>query len=92
MNRYDPGLYDSYDPSVNSAPLSQINMSDSGTDMIEPPPDRGERFDQARRSALKVYLVLLVVGFSIGGLSLLGIFLLMQHFGLTDVPVQLDQG
>lgn len=53
--------------------------------------DQGERFDQARNSALKVYVVLVVAGVIIGLVSLFGIVLLMQHFGLTDVPVQVEQ-
>ena len=53
--------------------------------------DQGERFDRARNSALKVYVVLVVAGILIGIVSLFGIFLFMQHFGLTDVPVRVEQ-
>ncbi|MEM9214950.1 MAG: hypothetical protein AAGD25_11460 [Cyanobacteria bacterium P01_F01_bin.150] len=53
--------------------------------------DQGERFDKARRSALKVYIVLIVIGVIIGGISLFGIAMLMQHFGLTDVPSTVEQ-
>lgn len=53
--------------------------------------DQGERFDKARQSAMKVYVVLIVTGIIIGGISLFGIVLVMQHFGLTDVPIPVEQ-
>ena len=53
--------------------------------------DQGERFDKARNSAMKVYLVLILVGVIIGAITLFGIVLLLQHFGLTDVPVPVEQ-
>lgn len=73
---------------------SELSRSASAEDLPERIPvleDQGERFDKARRSAIKVYVVLIVTGVVIGGISLFGIVMLMQHFGLTDVPIPVEQ-
>ena len=77
------------DPSQNGGGM--YRESSPNEEEIGIPLDQGERFDRARRSAIKVYVVLILVGLLIGGVSLAGIVWLLQHFGLTDVPVQVEQ-
>ncbi|NEQ97402.1 MAG: hypothetical protein F6K30_11865 [Cyanothece sp. SIO2G6] len=72
--------------------LARVLGEDAAADLDDNlPTDTGERFDRARRSAMTVYAVLIAIGIVIGGVTLVGIALLMQHFGLTDVPAQVDQ-
>ena len=80
--------------SYGSASSERFPLKDAGQDAPELIPvleDQGERFDKARNSAIKVYVVLILAGVIIGGISLFGIVLFMQHFGLTDVPVPVEQ-
>ena len=78
-------------PAFSNDGLGENRPGKDGPELIPVYEDQGERFDKARRSALKVYIVLVVTGVIIGGISLFGIVLLMQHFGLTDVPVPVEQ-
>ena len=73
---------------------SEIALSSGSNDAPEIVPvfeDQGERFDKARNSAMKVYAVLILAGVIIGAITLFGIVMVMQHFGLTDVPVPVEQ-
>ena len=54
-------------------------------------PKDAERFEQARRSAQRLYLILLAIGLSIGVITSVGIVSLLQRFGLTEVPNQIEQ-
>ena len=90
------GLSSSGSPERSSYSLeaSETALNNPNRDTPELIPvfeDQGERFDKARRSAIKVYVVLILTGVIIGGISLFGIVLLMQHFGLTDVPIRVEQ-
>ena len=71
------------------APLSRVDRD--VPELIPVFEDQGERFDKARNSAMRVYFVLILVGVVIGAITLFGIVLLLQHFGLTDVPVPTEQ-
>ncbi|MEB3229475.1 MAG: hypothetical protein VKJ64_00585 [Leptolyngbyaceae bacterium] len=85
---FDPARPDASGLDLLAKILAEDSLDDADDAL---PPDRGERFDRARRSAIKVYVVLIVIGLVIGGVMLVGIVSLMHHFGLTDGPVQVDQ-
>ncbi|MGK7889655.1 MAG: hypothetical protein AB4042_10000 [Leptolyngbyaceae cyanobacterium] len=78
------------EPSSSDSTVDILSLDRSHPQDIPIPPDTGERFDRARRSAMRVYIVLIAIGVIIGGVTLVGIASLMQHFGLTDVPAQVD--
>lgn len=54
-------------------------------------PEEAERFQKARNSAKRLYLILLAIGLGIGILVSIGVVSLLQRFGLTDVPDQFEQ-
>lgn len=84
---YPPNPYSS-----NPGELGQTSGPEQTTPELIPVfEDQGERFDKARKSAMKVYFVLIIIGVIIGGISLFGIAMLLQHFNLTDVPVPVEQ-
>ena len=86
------GFPDRSNDSLETSAIDPLNTLDrEAPELIPVLEDQGERFDKARQSAMKVYLVLIVTGVIIGGISLFGIVLVMQHFGLTDVPVPVEQ-
>ena len=82
------------DSSYKASGSEMVPSSTSDSDAPEVIPvfeDQGERFDKARNSAMRVYFVLILAGVIIGAITLFGIVMVMQHFGLTDVPVPVEQ-
>lgn len=72
-------------------PESPNNTDDDTPDLQPKTPEEAERFQKARNSAKRLYLILLAIGLAIGILASIGVVSLLQRFGLTDVPDQLEQ-
>ncbi len=50
-----------------------------------------ERQAETRQALKKIYLTLMVAGLIFGGVLSVGIYMAMDHFGLTARPGQLEQ-
>lgn len=85
----------SFDPSPNGLPhdpdhdASNGNGNGSNGQGLRPVDE--EHFKAAHQSAKRLYLILLVLGLTIGALLSVGVVAIMQRFGLTDVPTQIEQ-
>lgn len=50
-----------------------------------------KRVKAATQNAKRFYLILLVIGLAIGAVASIGVVALLRHWGLTDVPAQVEQ-
>lgn len=53
------------------------------------PPKEGDR-KTVRRVMTRLYIILLVIGLGIGAIVSVGVVMLIERLGLTDVPQQVE--
>lgn len=72
-------------------PLSEPSqLSDSEPSAEQSPAVDKDYVRASEREAKRLYIILLVIGLAIGALTAVGIVAAMRHFGLTDVPAQVE--
>ncbi len=71
----------------DDAPLPSLASEDASDEI---PDDESERFQKARKTAQRFYLILLVLGLSLGAIASIGVVMLLQRLGLTDVPARVE--
>ncbi|NER34027.1 MAG: hypothetical protein F6J93_08280 [Oscillatoria sp. SIO1A7] len=87
-------------PDIYSKDSSQHQtLSDLNLTPPEAPPE-GDQFDSlapdknssVRRTFERAYIILLVIGFSIGAVLAVGVVATLKRWGLTEVPARQEQG
>lgn len=71
--------------SLNDLP----NMNNQPDELQSFPPAQVNEAD--RKKLKQIYISLILIGLAIGGLLSVGIFIAMNHFGLTARPDQVEQ-
>ncbi|MEL6223405.1 MAG: hypothetical protein AAFQ57_09185 [Cyanobacteria bacterium J06626_14] len=68
--------------------LDDSNQDLSASEFITP--ENRERYEKAKQSARRLYLILLAIGLVLGILAAIGVVSFLRQFGLTGVPVQVE--
>ncbi|MGJ3251276.1 MAG: hypothetical protein ACFE0J_09120 [Elainellaceae cyanobacterium] len=66
----------------------QPPQESNGKEFLDPPKE-GDR-QTVRRVMTRLYIILLVVGLGIGAIVSVGVVMLIERLGLTDVPQQVE--
>ncbi|MGJ3245220.1 MAG: hypothetical protein ACFE0I_03995 [Elainellaceae cyanobacterium] len=66
----------------------QSPQESNGKESLDPPKE-GDR-QTVRRVMIRLYIILLVIGLGIGAIVSVGVVMLIERLGLTDVPQQVE--